>query len=80
VYRGRELPELDGLYFYADYCTALIRSFRYEGGRAADSRSWKAELDPKGKLSKLTAFGEDEAGELYLLSQDGPIYRFTRAR
>jgi glucose/arabinose dehydrogenase len=80
VYRGRELPELDGLYFYADYCTALIRSFRFEGGRAADPRSWKAELDPKGKLSKLTAFGEDEAGELYLLSQDGPIYRFTRAR
>ena len=80
VYRGRELPELDGHYFYADYCTALVRSFRYEGGRAADPRSWKAELDPRGKLSKLTAFGEDEAGELYLLSQDGPIYRFSRAR
>lgn len=80
VYRGRELPELDGHYFYADYCTALIRSFRYEGGRAVDSRSWKAELDPMGKVSKVTAFGEDEAGELYLLSQDGPIFRFTRAR
>jgi glucose/arabinose dehydrogenase len=80
VYRGRELPELDGHYFYADYCTALLRSFRYEGGRAAQSRDWKAELDPKNRLSKLTAFGEDEAGELYLLSQDGPIYRFARAR
>jgi len=80
VYRGRELPELGGHYFYADYCTALIRSFRYEGGRATQPRSWKEELDPKGKLSKLTAFGEDREGELYLLSQDGPIYRFTRAR
>lgn len=80
VYRGRELPELHGHYFYADYCTALIRSFRYEGGRAADSRSWKAELDPKSRVSKVTAFGEDEDGELYLLSQDGPIYRFARAR
>lgn len=80
VYRGRELPELDGHYFYADYCTALLRSFRYEGGRAAQARDWKAELDPKNRLSKLTAFGEDKDGELYLLSQDGPIYRFARAR
>ena len=27
VYRGKALPELDGRYFYADYCTGLLRSF-----------------------------------------------------
>ncbi|AUX41470.1 hypothetical protein SOCE26_028830 [Sorangium cellulosum] len=78
VYRGAELPELDGVYFYADYCTALVRSFRWKDGRATEPTSWKRILDPENALSRLTSFGEDARGELYLLSQDGEIYRFTR--
>ncbi|WP_437639067.1 PQQ-dependent sugar dehydrogenase [Sorangium sp. So ce854] len=80
VYRGAELPELDGLYFYADYCTALLRSFRWKDGRATEPTDWKPILDPDNALSRVTSFGEDARGELYVLSQDGEIYRFARRR
>ena len=33
VYRGSAIPELDGHYFYADWCGGWIRSFRYDDGR-----------------------------------------------
>ena len=31
VYRGKAIPELEGAYFYSDYCTAILRSFRCQG-------------------------------------------------
>jgi len=78
VYRGQAIPELQGHYFYADYCTAIIRSFRWDAGRVKDSYSWRSILDPDSKLAKLTSFGEDERGELYLMSQEGTVYKFVR--
>ncbi len=78
VYRGKALPELDGLYFFTDYCTAILRSFRWKGGKAVDSWDWKAALDPESTLAKLAAFGEDADGELYLVSHEGPIYKLVR--
>jgi glucose/arabinose dehydrogenase len=82
VYRGRALPELVGLYFYADYCTALVRSFRVGGSEqpVTDVWDWRAALDPESRLADLSSFGEDADGELYLLSLDGDLYRFDPAR
>lgn len=76
VYRGHALPALDGIYFYADYCTAMIRSVRWDGTTVSDIWDWRAALDPKEQLADLSSFGEDAAGELYLLSLDGTIHRF----
>jgi glucose/arabinose dehydrogenase len=78
VYRGRALPELDGSYFYADYCTAILRSVRWQSGKTWDAWDWKRALDPDFKLATLSAFGEDQDGELYLLSLEGPIYKLVR--
>ncbi len=82
VYRGKALPQLDGHYFYADYCTGLLRGFHWQGkGKpVADSWDWKEHLDPESKLARLTSFGEDESGELYLLSQDGVIWKLVPSR
>ncbi len=84
VYRGTLLPELAGLYVYADYCTAMIRSLRPgPNGSVTDVWDWRAALDPDERLANLSSFGEDAAGELYLLSLDGNVYRFeptARAR
>jgi glucose/arabinose dehydrogenase len=76
VYRGRALPKLGGLYFYADYCTAMIRSLRWDGKTVRDVWDWRAALDPESRLANLSSFGEDAAGELYLVSIDGDVYRF----
>jgi glucose/arabinose dehydrogenase len=78
VYRGKALPELHGIYFYADYCTALVRSFRWKDGKAADSWDWKAALDPESQLARLAGFGQDQDGELYLVTHEGPIFKFVR--
>jgi glucose/arabinose dehydrogenase len=78
VYRGAALPELHGVYFYADYCTALVRSFRWEKGKVSQHWNWRPALDPEFRLSTLSSFGHDAAGELYLLSLDGAIFKLVR--
>jgi glucose/arabinose dehydrogenase len=78
VYRGKALPELDGAYFYSDYCTAILRSLRWKGGAVVDHWDWKAALDPENQLTQVSSFGADGDGELYILSLDGPIYKLVR--
>ena len=67
VYRGSAIPALQGHYFYADYCQGWVRSFRYAGGQVSDHTSWPS-LSPGGAI---TSFGEDAAGELYVLDAGG---------
>jgi glucose/arabinose dehydrogenase len=74
VYRGSELPEIVGTYFYADYCSGWIRSFRYDAGRARHPRQW----DKLGLVARPASFGVDGFGELYVLSRVGHVLRFTR--
>jgi glucose/arabinose dehydrogenase len=73
VYRGTILPEIVGHYFYSDYCAGFLRSFRYENGAAVDQRNWEV-----GSIGSITSFGEDAAGELYLTSSNGRVYRIVR--
>lgn len=92
VYRGKALPELDGAYFYADYCTGLIRSFRWTRdasdtavasgkptGFVRDHWDWRAALDPKGLVSQISSFGVDGDGELYIVSLTGQLWKLERA-
>ena len=44
VYRGAALPELDGSYFYGDYCSGMIASFRRDLEGLFDLRDWTATL------------------------------------
>ena len=52
VYRGSAIPEIQGLYFYADYCDGWVRSFEYSGGTARNPRNWPA-LAPGGRISSF---------------------------
>lgn len=75
VYRGQCLPDLQGMYFYADFCRG-IWAFRYSDGAATDHRDLTGELDPDGRFyERFTSWGEDGYGELYAVSRDGLIYR-----
>jgi glucose/arabinose dehydrogenase len=70
VYRGSAMPALHGHYFYSDFCRGWLRSFRHSGGSIHDARSWDV-----GTLGRVMSFGEDGAGELYVVVQEGRIYR-----
>jgi glucose/arabinose dehydrogenase len=67
VYRGERLPALRGRYVYGDFCTGAVWSL--DPARPGLVRH---ELDLG---TTLASFGEDEAGELYLVSRTGTIFR-----
>lgn len=69
-YRGQAMPDLQGAYFYSDYCSGFLRSFRLNGSTVTDERSWDV-----GDLGQVLSFGQDAAGELYVLSASGTVYR-----
>jgi hypothetical protein len=73
VYRGSAIPDIRGHYFYADFCGGWIRSFRFADAAATDERSWDM-LAPGGSI---TSFGEDAAGELYVMTSDGTLDRIV---
>jgi glucose/arabinose dehydrogenase len=77
VYRGKALPELDGVYVYGDFNTGRIWGVRLgPDGKAADSGEL---IDVgKSKLLNIAGFGEDPAGEMYILAFDGKIHRLAR--
>jgi glucose/arabinose dehydrogenase len=76
VYRGCRMPALQGHYFYADYCSAFVRSFRLDGGAAVDRRDWTAQL--RG-ITSPTSFGVDAEGELLVVDHDGELYKLIPA-
>ena len=74
VYRGSAVPALSGTYFYADYCAGFVKSFRYQNGQPTEQREWPL-LSPPGSF--VTSFGEDAAGELYVMTQGGGLFKFV---
>jgi glucose/arabinose dehydrogenase len=70
VYRGQSIPALRGTYFYSDYCSGWLKSFRYDGG-VTEQRDWSI------GLGSVLSFGEDSAGELYVLTAGGTVYRLV---
>lgn len=77
VYRGRAIPELDGHYFYADWCGQWVRSFRWTGAEVLEERDWSDGLDQAGQVQ---AFGVDVAGEVYLVNFAGDLLKILPVR
>jgi glucose/arabinose dehydrogenase len=67
VYRGSAIPDLQGIYFFGDFCGGWIRSFRFAASEAIELTDWPT-LRPGGAITSL---GEDAAGELYVLGPNG---------
>ena len=68
VYRGTAAPAAQGRYFYGDYCSGTIWSFKAGNGRLSAPRV-------EGKVDGLSSFGEDGNGELYATSLSGTVSR-----
>jgi glucose/arabinose dehydrogenase len=75
VYRGTAIPGLGGTYFFADFCSDSIWSFRYDGASMSELQNRTLELAPGGGLTlrDIVAFGEDGEGELYLVDRGNPL-------
>ncbi len=70
VYHGAQFPALTGTYFYADYCSGLIWGLR----RQANGDWSQAQLLSSGHT--ISSFGQDEAGEVYLLQhRTGEVFQ-----
>ena len=72
VYRGSVMPALSGTYLYADFCAGFVRSFRNQNGQPTEQTEWPL-LTPPGSF--VTSFGEDAAGELYMMTQGGGLFK-----
>lgn len=73
VYRGRNIPEVVGQYFYSDYCDSWLRSFTFADGKPGESHQWLG-----GGHGSVLSFGEDAQGELYMCSSNGRVYRIVK--
>lgn len=76
VYRGAAISDLQGVYFYGDWCTGLVFALYRDQAEA-----WRSVMFQQlaGKL--ISSFGEDEAGELYVVDYNtGAILRMDPAQ
>ncbi|HEY7200816.1 MAG TPA: PQQ-dependent sugar dehydrogenase [Candidatus Dormibacteraeota bacterium] len=71
VYHGDAVPALRGAYLYGDYCAGWIAAVTLRGSVA--NTPTRLGL----KVPNLASFGVDQAGDLYAMSTDGPLYRFV---
>lgn len=71
VYRGERIPLLQTHYVFGDYCSGRIW-FAYRD----DNDQWQSDLLLETDY-RISSFGEDEAGELYVVSYDGRVAQLT---
>ncbi len=71
VYRGQQFADWAGVYFYGDYCSG-----RVWGTRPAEDGSWPA-VELTKTSYRISSFGEDEAGELYVIDHSGNVFQMT---
>jgi glucose/arabinose dehydrogenase len=83
VYRGTAIPNLAGTYFYADFCSQQIYSFRYDGVNVTQLTKRTSELAPGGGLfiEAVAGFAEDGLGEMYIIDRaatSGEVYKILK--
>lgn len=74
VYRGEQIPSLQGVYLYADWGSGTIWwLYRAEAGE------WQYNPFITNSGRNVSSFGVDEQNELYIVDYSGGIYRFDPA-
>ena len=85
-YRG-SISELDGQYFFADFVSDNIWSFEFNQDAQADFdgtnftnfENWTDRIEVAGQTSitGVSSFGEDNNGDLFVVSLDGNVFRLN---
>jgi glucose/arabinose dehydrogenase len=69
IYRGKTLPEWDGIYFFGDYCSGNVWGLLHK-----PDGSWQSRLLFNTSV-QISSFGQDQDGEIYLLSYNGQVFQ-----
>lgn len=69
VYRG-SMPEWNGIYLYGDWCTGFIWGLIHTDSGWQTQKLFDLDVN-------ITSFGQDQSGELYLVSDNGGVFRFA---
>ena len=78
VYRGAAIPDLRGTYLYADYASARFFALRMANGSVAQQQLEITDnINPGTDIDAISSFGQDSAGELYVVSFNGSVYRIV---
>ncbi|MCY4070420.1 MAG: PQQ-dependent sugar dehydrogenase [Chloroflexi bacterium] len=73
VYRGGAIPQMEAVYLFGDYCTGRMWAMYRD-----PDLNWQAEELANTGMA-ISSFGEDEAGEIYVIDYSGTIYRIDPA-
>jgi hypothetical protein len=71
VYRGGKIPGICGRYFFSTWPGGAIRSFVVKDNKIVGDTVTHTGLG----IATLDSFGEDGAGEMYISTQGGEVYR-----
>jgi glucose/arabinose dehydrogenase len=74
VYRGAGIPELAGAYLFSDFNHYAIRAARFSGFTLLEARDFGPGVGKPG----MSSFGEDNDGELYVISLFSGVYRIDK--
>jgi glucose/arabinose dehydrogenase len=80
VYRGKQFPELDGMYLYADYVSGKVWAMKYDETKKRVTAN--RPITSKANLP-IMSFGEDEKGEVYLMTYSPKgqgLYGFVKTK
>ena len=77
VYRGKKLKGFEGVYFFGDYCSGNIWSFKVKDGKAAEFKNRTDEINiADGEFTNyISSFGQDADGEIYIVDYNGAVYK-----
>ncbi len=76
------MPDMQGIYFYADYSTNNSWSMRMVGGVVTEFVTRNSELQVAlggQSVNQISTFGEDANGEIYIADLGGQIYKIVPA-
>ena len=75
VYRGSQFPQINGVYFYTDYCSGIVWALTHDA-----SGSWTTTrvISSQSSYAGYSSFGEDLSGELYITDlANGALYHLV---
>ena len=75
VYRGSAIPDLQGTYVFGDYCAGELRGLVEQDGEVLA----EGPLGPTVTEGSLVSFGQDDDGELYVISNTAGLLRIDPA-